>query len=109
MAADMARAYCDGIQTTEDSADGWGLRSVNAMVKHWPGGGTGEGGRDAHYCYGKYAVYPGGHFAEHLLPFTEGAFRLKGKTKQASAVMPYYTISYDQDLPWELSCKSRDG
>lgn len=98
MAADMARAYCDGIQTTEDSADGWGLRSVNAMVKHWPGGGTGEGGRDAHYCYGKYAVYPGGHFAEHLLPFTEGAFRLKGKTKQASAVMPYYTISYDQDL-----------
>ena len=28
------------------------------QVKHWPGGGTGEAGRDAHYAYGKYAVYP---------------------------------------------------
>lgn len=93
MAADMARAYCDGMQTTEGSPDGWGSQSVNAMVKHWPGGGTGEGGRDAHYCYGKYAVYPGGYFEEHLKPFTEGAFRLRGKTGAASAVMPYYTIS----------------
>ncbi len=26
------------------------------MLKHWPGGGSGEGGRDAHYGYGKYGV-----------------------------------------------------
>jgi beta-glucosidase len=32
----------------------------------------------------------------HLKPFTEGAFRLKGSTKKASAVMPYYT-RYGQD------------
>ena len=67
------------------------------MVKHWPGGGTGEGGRDAHFSYGKYAVYPGENFEEHLKPFTEGAFRLDGKTEQASSVMPYYTISYGID------------
>ncbi|WP_366946470.1 hypothetical protein, partial [uncultured Bradyrhizobium sp.] len=36
------------------------------MVKHWPGGGTGEGGRDAHYGFGKFAVYPGRNEAEHL-------------------------------------------
>ncbi|SDE20450.1 beta-glucosidase [Paenibacillus sp. UNCCL117] len=100
LSADMARAYIDGFQTSEgeaELADGWGTDSVNAMVKHWPGGGSGEGGRDAHFGYGKYAVYPGGNFDEHLLPFTEGAFKLQGKTRQAAAVMPYYTISYGQD------------
>lgn len=97
MTIDMTKAYCDGFQTTEESADGWGKDSVNTMVKHFPGGGMGEAGRDAHYAYGKYAVYPGKNFAEHLKPFTEGAFALDGKTKRASAVMPYYTISQDAD------------
>lgn len=97
MTIDMTKAYCDGFQTTQGSKDGWGKDSVNTMVKHFPGGGMGEGGRDAHYAYGKYAVYPGGNFEEHLKPFTEGAFSLSGKTGKASAVMPYYTISYDVD------------
>ncbi|MEK3747531.1 glycoside hydrolase family 3 N-terminal domain-containing protein [Paenibacillus sp. FSL E2-8871] len=100
LSADMAKAYVDGFQSSEDDREineGWGYDSVNAMVKHWPGGGSGEGGRDAHYACGKYAVYPGGNFEEHLIPFTEGAFKLDGPTKQASAVMPYYTISTDQD------------
>jgi len=100
LSTDMARAYCDGFQTSEGEAeieDGWGTNSVNAMIKHWPGGGSGEGGRDAHFAYGKYAVYPGSNFEEHMIPFTEGAMKLEGKTQCASAVMPYYTISYDQD------------
>lgn len=94
--ADMARAYVDGFQTScgkDEIEDGWGYRSVNAMVKHWPSGGPEEAGRDAHYNYGKYAVYPGGAFETHLKPFTEGAFKLSGPTGKASAVMPYYTIS----------------
>lgn len=66
------------------------------MVKHWPSGGPEEGGRDGHWAFGKYAVYPGGNFETHLKPFTEGAFKLDGKTNMASAVMPYYTISYNQ-------------
>ena len=93
---DMARAYVDGFQTSagkDEIADGWGYASVNAMVKHWPSGGPEEAGRDAHYNYGKYAVYPGGAFETHLKPFTEGAFKLNGATGKASAVMPYYTIS----------------
>lgn len=97
MTIDMTKAYCDGFQTTKDSSDGWGEDSVNTMVKHFPGGGMGEAGRDAHYAYGKYAVYPGNNFKEHLRPFTEGAFSLDGKTKKAGAVMPYYTISYGID------------
>ncbi len=101
LSADMARAYVDGFQTSagkKEIAGGWGYHSVNAMVKHWPGGGSGEGGRDAHYGFGKYAVYPGNNFTEHFIPFTEGAFKLNGKTQMASAVMPYYTISYNQDV-----------
>ncbi len=100
LAADMARAYVDGFQTSEAGSaieGGWGFNSVNAMAKHWPGGGTGEGGRDAHYAYGKYAVYPGNNFDEHLISFTEGAFKLEGGTGMASAIMPYYTISFNQD------------
>lgn len=97
---DMARAYVDGFQTStgkDEIADGWGYASVNAMVKHWPSGGPEEAGRDAHYNYGKYAVYPGGALETHLRPFTEGAFKLDGATGKASAVMPYYTISTDVD------------
>jgi beta-glucosidase len=100
LVTDMGRAYIDGFQTsmgTKEISGGWGFESVNAMVKHWPGGGSGEGGRDAHYGYGKYAVYPGNNFEALFIPFVQGAFKLKGKTGMASAVMPYYTISYNQD------------
>ena len=92
---DMARAYVDGFQTSGEG--GWGPESVNAMVEHGPSGGPEEGGRDAHFNYGKYAVYPGDGFENHLKAFTEGAFKLEGGTGMASAVMPYYTISYGID------------
>lgn len=100
LTTDMARAYVDGFQTstgTAEIAGGWGYKSVNAMVKHWPGGGPEEGGRDGHFGYGAYAVYPGHNLKDHLKPFTEGAFKLEGATKMAAAVMPYYTISFNQD------------
>ena len=107
LSAELAEAYCDGFQTSEgekEIEDGWGYDSVNAMVKHWPGGGAVEGGRDAHFPCGKYSVYPGNNFEEHLIPFTEGAFKLKGKTKMASAVMPYYTIIYGQPGGENVGC-----
>ena len=81
----MARAYVDGFQTSEGTSeikDGWGYNSVNAMVKHWPGGGPEEAGRDAHYAYGKFAVYPGNNLDEHLVSFIDGAFKLHGKQNQ---------------------------
>lgn len=95
LATDLARAYVDGFQSS--AGEDWGFESVNAMVKHWPGGGPEEGGRDGHFGYGAYAVYPGNNLKDHIQPFTEGAFKLNGKTKMASAVMPYYTISTGQD------------
>lgn len=100
LSADMARAYTDGFQTSEgdkETEGGWGYTSVNTMVKHWPGGGSGEAGRDAHFAFGKYAVYPGNNFDEHMIPFIEGGMKLNGPTGMASAVMPYYTISWNID------------
>ena len=97
LCTDIARVYTDAFQTTPGSPSGWGNQSVNCMAKHWPGGGTGEAGRDAHYCFGQYGVYPGNNFQQHLLPFTQGALQLDGPTTSASAIMPYYTISYGID------------
>ena len=96
LATDMAQAYCDAFQTTPETK-GWGTKSVNAMVKHWYGYGAQEGGRDSHLASGKYAVYPGKNLAIHKRSFTEGAFRLKGGTEMASAVMPIYSILWNQD------------
>ena len=102
LSTDMARAYCDGFQTSPEElrlwkGSGWGSQSVNAMVKHWYGYGAEEGGRDGHFAHGKYTVYPGGNLSAHQKPFTEGAFRLTGGTAQATAVMPIYSILWNQD------------
>ncbi|PQA93149.1 beta-glucosidase [Chryseobacterium shigense] len=100
LTTDLARGYIDGFQTSfgkDVIKNGWGYKSVNAMVKHWPGGGPEEGGRDGHWAMGKYAVYPGNNFQNHVKPFVDGAFKLNGGTREASAVMPYYTISFNQD------------
>lgn len=100
LTTDLGRAYVDGFQTSEgdkEIADGWGYESVVAMTKHWPSGGPEEGGRDGHFNYGKYAVYPGNALDTQLQPFVEGAFKLNGPTKTTGAIMPYYTISYGID------------
>ena len=97
LVTDFGKAYCDALQTTEGSKNGWGADSVCVMAKHWPGGGPCEGGRDAHYSYGKYAVYPGESFEKHLKPFLEGAFQLDGPTGKAASIMPYYSVSWGVD------------
>ncbi len=104
LSADMARGYIDGFQTSsgkDEIKDGWGLKSVNTMAKHWPSGGAEEGGRDAHFAYGKFAVYPGKNFRQHPYSFTDGAFKLNGGTKSVSSIMPYYTITFEQDTVYK--------
>ena len=102
LSTELARAVCDGMQTTENPEKcvegSWGTESIVAMPKHWPGGGTGEGGRDAHQAYGKYSVYPGDNLKQQMSVFSEGAFKLNKGTECAAAVMPYYDIPYNQDI-----------
>lgn len=101
LVADLSKAYIDAFQTTTDKKliieDGWGYESLNCMVKHWPAGGAGEGGRDAHISIGKYAVFPGENLKLGMDAFKYGAFELDGPTGCAAAVMPYYTVSWGQD------------
>ncbi|MEE6294807.1 glycoside hydrolase family 3 protein [Georgenia wangjunii] len=62
---------------------------VALTLKHFPGGGPQELGLDPHYAFGKAQVYPGGFFAEHMLPF-EAAI-----DAGVSSIMPYYGVPVD--------------
>jgi len=98
LSADMAKAVCDGHQTSDDPiAGGWGKDSIIAMAKHWPGS-MGESGRESHAFHGKYNVYPGGNLMGRLEPWTKGAFKLDGPTKQAASIMTCYDVIWGQDI-----------
>lgn len=63
-----------------------GPGSVALTTKHFPGGGAGRGGQDPHFAWGKTEVFPGGRFANNLIPF-RAAIRAG-----TSAIMPYYSV-----------------
>jgi beta-glucosidase len=60
--------------------------SVALTTKHFPGGGSGQGGQDSHFDWGKKEIYPGGMFSNNLIPFKAA---IKAGT---SAIMPYYSL-----------------
>ena len=98
--ADMSNATISGLQSTyaEDGTDlGWGVDSVISEVKHYPGDGPAESGRESHEFYGKYNVYPGDNFDASLVAFNDGAFALDSTTKAAAAVMMSYSIAWSED------------
>lgn len=99
LARDLTAAFVDGVQSTfdENGKDlGWGNYSMNAMIKHWPGDGAGEGGREGHFFGGDSQVYPGGQFETQLIPFVDGGFDLEGKTDEATAVMASYSVAHGE-------------
>lgn len=85
-ARDQVNAYVSGLQ---GGSKGIGDGSVAAVTKHWVGYGAQVNGYDSHYYYGRYAAFPGGDFAEHLIPFT-GAF-----AANTAGIMPTYSILKD--------------
>lgn len=92
LATKMAKNYVNGSQNTYDAyghSIGWGKDSISTMIKHWPGDGAGEGGRESHMNAGKYAVYPGDNMAEHMIPFLAA--------KNSMAVMSSYSIAIAKD------------
>ncbi len=106
--ADLGNAYVSSMQTSDSFYEdygldeGWGPESVAAVTKHWPSGGAEENGYDAHNEFGKFAVYPADGF-DALVESFAGASGLSkdapytGASDQVAAVMPYYTISMDQN------------
>jgi len=99
LSMDMARAIINGWQSTYDEEGndlGWGKHSVNNQMKHWPGDGAAEGGRESHTRDGAYNVFPGGQFWTHTLPFA-ACMDLPGKTETVSAAMTNYSIGIEAD------------
>lgn len=105
LAGDMAAAYVHGFQSTwngigPDAEDlGWGPDSVVTMIKHFPGDGAAEGGREAHNHFGKYNVYPGDNLREHASVFAAAFDIPDSKTGGALAVMPSYSIAMTPSGP----------
>ncbi len=100
LSRDMTNASTSGYQSTYDASGndmGWGLDSVNAMLKHWPGDGAAQSGRESHNATGKYAVYPGGQFETALIAFVDGGFNLDSSTGSAASIMPSYSIAWSDD------------
>ncbi len=99
LTADIAAAYTKGFQSTYVGDDlVWGTESVAAMLKHFPGDGPGEGGRESHAHPGMYSVYPGDNFAAQLIPFQSALDPDNlSTTLYASAVMPSYSIGVDKN------------
>ncbi len=99
LSMDMARAIINGWQSTYDEEGndlGWGKHSVNNQMKHFPGDGAAEGGRESHTRDGAYNVFPGGQFFTHVLPF-QACMDLPGKTKTVSAAMTNYSVAIGAD------------
>ena len=99
LSMDMARAIINGWQSTYDEEGndmGWGKHSVNNQMKHFPGDGAAEGGRESHTRDGAYNIFPGGQFFTHVLPFL-ACMELPGKTKTVTAAMTNYSIGIEAD------------
>jgi beta-glucosidase len=97
LSMDFARAVINAWQSTYDKDGndlGWGEDSVNNQMKHWPGDGAAEAGRESHTRDGAYNVFPGGQFWTHTLPFS-AAMKLPGKTKSVSAVMTNFSVGIE--------------
>ena len=99
---DFVQSFCAGMQSTwgDDEATedlGWGKESCAAMLKHYVGEGSVEGGRNDHAFPGEYNVFPGGNFNAHLIPFLDGGMNLDSVTGENCAVMPCYGMAYSPD------------
>ena len=97
LSVDFARAVINGWQSTYDENGndlGWGEHSVNNQMKHFPGDGAAEGGRESHTRDGAYNVFPGGQFWTHILPFA-ACMDLPGKTGKVTAAMTNFSIGIE--------------
>jgi len=99
LSMDMARAVINAWQSTYDENGndlGWGVHSVNNQMKHFPGDGAAEGGRESHTRDGAYNVFPGGQFWTHVLPFA-ACMELPGKTQKVTAAMTNFSVGIEAD------------
>ena len=80
LVASLTKSYIKGLQ-----GDKINNKSVASMVKHFPGSGPLDGGKDSHFPPGIQS-YRGNNFEYHLKPFEE-AIKIG-----VSSIMPYYSL-----------------
>ena len=100
LSRDMANAATSALQSTYDEEGndlGWGKDSVLGMLKHFPGDGAAQDGREAHDPQGAYNIYPGENFAMHLVSFIDGGLNLNSVTREAASFMTSYSVAYTED------------
>lgn len=85
LASDIVKTLVEGLQGGEASPD----TAVALTMKHFPGGGPQLRGLDPHYSFGKFQVYPGGAFNDHVAPFKAAI------EAGVSSIMPYYGVPVD--------------
>ncbi len=74
------------IEGFQGSSDGTLTNGIAATMKHFPGAGADEQGKDSHTGLGKWNVYPGNNFVYHQISFQAAI------AAGAAAVMPCYSI-----------------
>ena len=101
LARDMANGYISGMQSTwsDDGSEdlGWGRESMCCNMKHFPGDGAAQYGRNSHGWDGAFDVYPNRNFKANWVPFIDGGLHLDSKTEQVASFMPFYSIAYTED------------
>jgi beta-glucosidase len=81
--AKHTKACIEGFQAGREG----GLRGgIAATMKHFPGAGPDEDGKDSHRSTGKWNVFPGDNFEYHQIPFRAAI------EAGSAAVMPCYSI-----------------
>jgi beta-glucosidase len=84
MAALHAQAWISGFQNYGGEG---GLRNgIAATMKHYPGAGPNQDGMDSHSYPGRFNIFPGNNFRQHLMPFQAAV------DVGVAAVMPCYSV-----------------
>ena len=98
---DIANGYISGMQSSwsDDGTEdlGWGRESMCCNMKHFPGDGAAQYGRNSHGWDGAFDVYPNRNFKANWVPFIDGGLHLTSKTEQVASFMPFYSIAYTED------------
>lgn len=83
------------IQGFQAVGDGGLANGIAATMKHFPGAGPDQDGMDSHSTWGRYNVFPGNRWNDHLKPF------IAAIEAGVAAVMPCYSIF--KDNPWDYA------
>lgn len=85
-AAIHTQAWISGFQNYGCSKERCLTEGIAATMKHYPGAGPNQDGMDSHSYPGRFNVFPGDGFQQHLLPFQAAV------DVGVAAVMPCYSV-----------------